>query len=162
MPCKVLHYWWGLTDRIWCCTIRKVFLSINSTNSYSNCILVGHIGSWLTFSLHWFQTTLYTRVLLNVIKRMKKSPILLCTFLRQYLIFLISPLHPAPIWYVLGWFKNISQCWFKNIFQCWQINMHRRFVSFFLVPTKKHIFLFLELSYFRFFFVYPQKQRNMI
>ena len=42
---------------------------------------------------YWFQTTLYTRLIVNVTKRMKKY-----TFLRRYLAFLgeIIPLHPAP------------------------------------------------------------------
>ena len=36
------------------------------------------------------QTTLYTRVLVNTTKRMEKSPILRCTFIHHYLVFLLA------------------------------------------------------------------------
>ena len=39
----------------------------------------------------WFQMTLYTRVIVNITKRMKKAPVLQCTFLHQYLNFFNYP-----------------------------------------------------------------------
>ena len=51
--------------------------------------------------LDWLQTKLYTRVLVNVTKRMKKAPILRCIFIHQYLIFFKLAL------YTHNAFKNV-------------------------------------------------------
>ena len=51
-----------------------------------------------------FQMTLFKMLLENVPKRMKKQTTLRCTFLHQYSIFLIIPLHPAPIPLRVGFF----------------------------------------------------------
>ena len=54
-------------------------------------------------TMYWFQTKLYTLVLVNVTKRMKKSPILRCMLLHQYLTKkIIIPLYPAPIQLCIG------------------------------------------------------------
>ena len=49
--------------------------------------------------MYWFQTKLYTRVQVNVTKRMKEVTILRCMFLHRHLVFFlktISLLCPAP------------------------------------------------------------------
>ena len=57
--------------------------------------------------MYWFHVTLYTRVPVNVTKRMNKSLILRCTFLHKYFIYRkISPLHPEPIQLRSGMIKN--------------------------------------------------------
>ena len=57
----------------------------------------------------WFQTTLNTRVLVNVTKFIKKSPILRCVFLQNVLVFFltVSSLHLAPIQKCSGQFYFI-------------------------------------------------------
>ena len=52
----------------------------------NNSPLRGSLEGILEGICDWFQMTLYTRVIVNITKRMKKSPILGCTFLHQYLI----------------------------------------------------------------------------
>ena len=65
---------------------------------------------FMEFNIEWFQTTLCTRVLVTATKPMKKAPILLCTFLHQYLIFLIIPLHPPPFQRQSGTIFKKHQC----------------------------------------------------
>ena len=72
--------------------------------------------------LDWFQMTLYKRVLVNITKQMKKAPIWRCIFLYQYLILKTSPVHLAPILFLVG---------LGFLTQCRRINVHRPFVSFF-------------------------------
>ena len=53
---------------------------------------------WFHTLYGWFQRILCMRVLLNTTKRMKKEPILRCTFIHQYLEYKkIIPLNPSPI-----------------------------------------------------------------
>ena len=58
--------------------------------------------------LDWFQATMYTRVLLNVTKLMKKPQILWITFLDQYLDFLLSRYTQHTFRKAMGPFKNTN------------------------------------------------------
>ena len=61
----------------------------------------------------------------------KKAPILRCTFLHQYLIFIINRIHPVPFQKFSGLIKRLN-------YQCWRRNVHHRFFIFIfgLVPTQ--------------------------
>ena len=50
-------------------------------------------------ALDWFQTTLYTWLLVNIKTYIKEAPNLQITFLHQFLTEkMIRPLRPAPFW----------------------------------------------------------------
>ena len=51
----------------------------------------------------WYQTTLYTRVLVNATNWMKKSPIPRCTFLHQYYIFSLDHYTQHPFNLAVGY-----------------------------------------------------------
>ena len=91
--------------------------------------------------MDWFQTTLYTRVIVNATRQMKKSPILRCTFFHQYLDFKrICSLHPSPFQKCSGLKKSYVDYFISNV--------HHRFVIFFVwFQPKIYIYLFVELSF---------------
>ena len=46
---RIIQGWLGMTDRLECFTVWRLYLRITSTIFSSICRLVGYIGSWVTF-----------------------------------------------------------------------------------------------------------------
>ena len=102
----------------------------------------------MVLTLDFLHTTLYTRVIVNFKKRMKKATILRCIFLHQYLDFLISPLHPAP-------FEKFSGIFYFILFPMLVDKRAPPFCHcFFSFQLKKIIYIFVEILFFIFVFVH--------
>ena len=105
--------------------------------------------------LCWFQTTLYTRVLVYATKRQKKYPFWVARFSIKiwFKQKQISPLYPAPIQFCSGEFSknpNVDGETYTTVF------------SFLLVWFRppKNIYHFVELSFICFVLVHTQVRQT--
>ena len=85
--------------------------------------------------MDWFQITLYTRALINVIKRTKNEINI------WNLSKIIISLHPEPI-------QKCSGQIFSYVEYCTK-NVHHHFVSLFLLILTPNIFISLQSSHFK-------------
>ena len=138
-----LVYWENIPYR--CGIYNFIQISINYiysawiNNIYSNffgpyidkvnyCLIID-LGSFKAFG--WFQTTLYTRVLVNVINSWKGT---------HFLVHISSSIFVLLLDHYTQHPFNCAVSWFLKQLQLWQRNVHRRFVSFFgLVTIQKYI-----------------------
>ena len=95
--------------------------------------------------MYWFQTKLYTRVQVNVTKRMKEVTILRCMFLHRHLVFFWK----QSAYYAQHPFKNAVGWFFIPMLTEKCAPPFCQFY-FWFGPSPKNMYLFVELSFFGF------------